>query len=223
MRRLGLWAAVGAAFCGFMGAAQAQQTPGWYIGAHVGWTDVTDSSYSFTSGGVTTPFTASSGSGIGFGFSVGYEWPFGMRAEGEATLRRNDFSRFTSPLGSGSLGGSTVSMALMGNLIYDVLPHSRWTPYVGGGVGGAAFALDSLSAPAIGVPTTSDTLWNFAYQGIAGLKFAVSPRVSLDLDYHYFAIAHSTFNPAAGTQVKGQYASHNVMLGIDYHLGVPSR
>jgi OmpA-OmpF porin, OOP family len=215
---------LGLAVLGLMSTqARAQQTPGWYIGAQVGWTGLRDASSSFTSGGVTLPFTTSSSGGIGGGFTAGFEWPFGMRLEGEATLRRNDYSTFTTPIMAGSfaLSGNTVSMALMVNALYDFLPHSRWTPYLGAGIGIASFGIDNIGPTALGIPGTSDTLWQFAYQGIAGIKFAWTPQVSIDLNYSYFAMPNATFNTSSTTQLKSQYGSNNVMLGIAYHLGAP--
>ncbi|HUK10218.1 MAG TPA: outer membrane beta-barrel protein [Stellaceae bacterium] len=215
---------VGVAALVAVSAAHAQQTPGWYVGLEGGWNGVTGASSSFSTGGSTTSFTAHSSSGFAGGLTLGYEWPFNVRLEGEATLRRNDYSNLTTPTTAGTLplSGNTVSMALMGNVLYDFLPHTAWTPYLGFGIGGAAFTVNSLSAPALGIPSTSATLWQFAYQGIAGVKYALSPTVSINLDYRYFTMPNATFMTGAVTQLKSQYGANTVMLGIAYH-GVPPK
>src|SRR5262249_26722124 len=77
-------------------------------------------------------------------------------------------------------------------------------------------------------PGVSDDNWQFAYQGIAGVKWQVVPAVSVSLDYRYFATtdfnfsAHGqAFSGTALSSVKGEYHSHNVMLGIAFHFLPP--
>jgi len=106
----------------------------------------------------------------------------------------------------------------MGNALYDFMPYSRWTPYIGGGVGAADLNVHNLTA--IGLFGGSSNDWEFAYQGIAGVKFAATPQVSISVDYRYFATTNPTFAIAGGTAT-GQYATHNVMASIAYHFGAP--
>ena len=59
----------------------------------------------------------------------------------------------------------------------------------------------------------------FAYQAAAGVGYAVSKEVTLDLGYKYFATAKPSFK-VLGTAVKveGEYMSHNLLLGVRYNF-----
>jgi outer membrane protein OmpA-like peptidoglycan-associated protein len=202
--------------------AHAQQTPGWYIGLQGGWTGLTGAASSLTAGGVTRSFTANTDSGYNIGGDFGYEWRSGLRLEGEVMYRHASFDNFTSSAGVGPLGGSANSTGIMADILYDIMPHSLWTPYVGAGIGMGGVSINSFSAPALGIPGNSVTNWEFAYQGIAGVKVQLSPRVSLSFDYRYFATPSPTYTLAnAGGQLKTEYHSNNVMLGLAYHFAPP--
>jgi len=225
MRRLTVLL-VGAVAIGLVStAAHAQnQTPGWYIGVQGGWTHLNSQSSSLNTGGATIPFTANADEGFGVGGVIGYELPSGLRAEGEVTYRSNDFTNFTTPIAPGSfkLGGSYTSLALMGNLLYDFMPYNQWTPYLGAGAGAAHLTLDSFNA--LGTPLGSPDDWEFAYQGIAGVKYAVNQNVSVSLDYRYFATLDPSFTTTAGgapATVKSEYGTHNIFLGVAWHFAPP--
>lgn len=49
----------------------------------------------------------------------------------------------------------------------------------------------------------------FAYQVGAGVGYALTPQVTLDVKYRYFATADPDFD---GTDM--EYASHNIYAGI---------
>src|SRR5579864_273356 len=216
----------GAAALGLASAsAEAQQTPGWYIGIQGGWTHLNSASNTFanpiTTGGVAVPFTSTANEGFNGGGTIGFEFPSGIRLEAEGTYRQNTFNTVSSPFFGGAtapLGGRESSIALMGNGLYDFMPYSRWTPYLGAGAGAARLNVHNLNAVGLFGGSASD--WEFAYQGIAGVKFAATPQVSISLDYRYFATTSPTFAIAGGTAT-GQYGTHNVMASIAYHFGAP--
>jgi opacity protein-like surface antigen len=122
-----------------------------------------------------------------------------------------------------SLDGHIDSVAFMGNVLWDILPNQSWTPYIGGGIGPARLSMNASVGPGSPfVGTLADTSdWQFAYQGIAGVKYSFSANWSVDLDYRYFATTDPHFKDVAGNSFKPQYHTHNVLMGITYRFPVP--
>ena len=64
--------------------------------------------------------------------------------------------------------------------------------------------------------------WNFAYQGIAGLNFAVGSRTDLTLTYRYLRVSEPEFEfgtpPATATFAFDDVTKHTLTLGLRYDL-----
>jgi OOP family OmpA-OmpF porin len=106
--------------------------------------------------------------------------------------------------------GSLSQSSLFVNLIYDILPESSFHPFVGVGVG-----LDHVRAKMIGQYSTnptvpvgridhltirgSDTV--AAYQFLAGMAWAVSDRMSVDLTYRYTGAEKASFDTISNNGV----------------------
>ena len=202
------------------------QTTGFYLGVEGAWSRVMNFTDSVSADGLQ--FHAALNPGFAAGGDFGYD--FGrVRLDGELVYRRATTlqtriaaggSNFPTLTGQTTPIGDVAALAGMANVIVDLLPHSRWTPYVGAGVGGARIALENYQA--LGVTFVNQGSWQLAYQGIAGLRYQGSPAISLSLDYRYFATTDISLRDGAGASFKIPYASHNVMLGIAYHFGAPS-
>jgi outer membrane protein OmpA-like peptidoglycan-associated protein len=155
------------------------------------------------------------------GVAFGYDWG-GPRLEAEVSYRRNENDRIsiTSPItASAPLAGHMSALSVMLNALYDFTNSSRFTPYLGAGIGvGVIDAVDGRVVP--GPVILNDTDVVFAYQGIAGVKVAVTEGLSLFVDYRYFATLDPSFNlPGAGPDLDAEYATHNLMVGLTYNLG----
>jgi OmpA-OmpF porin, OOP family len=74
--------------------------------------------------------------------------------------------------------------------------------------------------------TVDDNDNRFAYQGIAGVSYSVTPQWKVALDYRYFATLDPEFSATtpggASTKVDSEYSSHTVMLGLRYHFWSPA-
>ena len=172
--------------------------------------------------------------GFGVNLSAGYAGLFipQIRVEGELAYRNNHVNKITeSPavfpcFSAGCTGtGHIDSFALMANGYYDFLNSSAFTPYVGVGVGAARLSLNDVGFTTPFNFTASASDWQFAYQGIAGVRYAFNPTWSLNLDYRYFATLDPTFNVnffgLAHFSQKMEYHTHNIMLGLAYHFVPP--
>ena len=185
---------------------------GPYVGAEGGAVFLSNSTFSDPGGDVDLK------SKTGFGLGVFGGMDFGTyRVEGEFAYRRNNNKEISDPSGTFTVGGDYSSMALMVNGYYDFrMVSPSVVPYLGGGIGGARVSFKATD-PATGVTGIDDNDMVFAYQFAAGVGFPISNQLTLDLGYKYFATAKPSFEPiGGGTQVDGEYASHNIFLGARF-------
>lgn len=150
--------------------------------------------------------------------SIGYRFGNGLRTEFELGYRKNDVD---SVSGSTTGSGEIKARSAMLNLLYDVNMNGRVSPYIGGGIGYAKVRYDGVQPvgiPGIGV-NDSDKV--FAYQGIAGLSFAMSRAVELAAEYRYFATKDPDFRTSGGTSVEGEYKAHAALIGLRFNFGAP--
>jgi OmpA-OmpF porin, OOP family len=150
--------------------------------------------------------------------SIGYRLSNGMRTEIELGYRKNDVDGVS---GSTTGSGEIKARSAMLNLLYDVNMNGRISPYFGGGIGYAKVRYDGVQPvgiPGIGV-NDSDRV--FAYQGIAGISYAMSNMVELAAEYRYFDTQDPDFRTSAGTPVEGEYKSHAALIGLRFNFGAP--
>jgi OOP family OmpA-OmpF porin len=174
-------------------------------------------------------YTAHMGLGFGADFSVGYSGLFmpQIRAEGEISYHSNGVDKVTNsagppfPPGTRPGSGSIDAAAFMVNGYYDFLMDSPWTPYLGAGIGAARVTLNDVTLASTVAPPFSGNDWQFAYQGIAGVRYTFNPTWSGSLDYRYFGTTDPKFKVTIlglAQTATTQYHTHNIMLGVAYHF-----
>jgi outer membrane protein OmpA-like peptidoglycan-associated protein len=172
--------------------AQAQTpSPGVYIGAEggVNWL-LNTTIYGF---GVT-PNTGWAAGGV-----IGYDF-VGPRVEIEGIYRNNQ--TYNGPPNT-AVSSQIGQLGVLANLLYDFMPASVITPYIGAGAG-------------VGFVDSNQSLGStvFAYQGIIGLGWNVDTNFRVNLDGRYYGSS----NP----QVNGSSWSNNnfsIMLGLQLRFG----
>lgn len=200
--------------CSVSAAALAQQTSGLYLGLGGGANFARDADVS--GGGISTETQFDTGwAGIG---SVGYGFGNGLRLEFEAGYRDNDIDGVSGVSGA---GGSVNVWSGMLNLLYDIPTGIPLTPYIGAGVGYARVKADSVNVSGTAVMDDSDNV--FAYQGIVGASYGLTPNLKLALDYRYFATQDPEFSTNTGVKVDSEYSAHTVLLGLRWEFGAPAR
>lgn len=167
--------------------------------------------------------------GWGVGLAVGYN--FGdVRLEGELSRFQNsvDDYGFTNaggyPFGVGTVDadrGSTRATNLMANLYYDINLGMALKPYIGFGLGGSRLNFNNYTSGATAFLDDSKTV--FAYQGIAGLRYELSDRLDMTLDYRYFNTENPGLVDSLGRQLQGDYTNHLVMVGLSWKFGQKSQ
>ena len=163
-------------------AAQAQTSyPGVYIGAQGGlnWL-LNNNSYQMDLGWAA-------------GGKVGYDF-VGPRVEVEGMYHSNTGTGVVAfPQGFATVRGRIDQVSVMANVLYDFMPASAITPYVGAGAG-VAF-VDSNAA----LGSTQ-----FAYQAMLGLAANVSNTMRIFLEGRYVGTTNPSVNvPGQGTTHRG--------------------
>lgn len=147
----------------------------------------------------------------GFGLTVAVGGTFAgdrARAELELGYRANDLDevKYDDPIfGSFDIGGDVTTFSGMANVYFHLLPTTAAiSPFIGAGVG-----LANVEGDIDGLESDDDTV--FAYQLAAGTSFAATERLSIDLQYRYFATEDPEFDI-----LESEYTTHNVMAGLRY-------
>jgi outer membrane protein OmpA-like peptidoglycan-associated protein len=121
---------------------------------------------------------------------------------------------------TGTPTGSVENLSFMLNAIWDVKTGTRWTPYIGVGIGGVRVALDNVGLNSTPISSSADMV--FGYQPMIGVNYALSDRLQLGIQYRYVGtVDDPSFKDAAGRHFTAGYRSHNLLVGLTYHFGVP--
>ncbi|HEY4165155.1 MAG TPA: OmpA family protein [Reyranella sp.] len=197
--------------------AQAQSTPGVYVGVEGGANWMFNSSFNTNLGisvlgGTTTlstPTTASFNTGWAVGGMVGYDF-VGPRVELEGLFRQNTGTLSAALPGLGlGLGGSgggngnlTVNQTtVMANAYYDFWADQAFTPYIGAGVGVAFVNVTGNSSSTLGAApfiingntNVNSNSTQFAYQYMMGVGYKISPNIRVNLEGRYFGTTQPSF------------------------------
>lgn len=193
------------------GAADAGHFKGWYVGIEGGasWIDDADAVVAFSTSEfgftTTTPGTFDFDSGWAVFATAGYAFADHWRIEAELGYRGNDTTAGAADVGEWSI---------MLNALYDIPVAPALNVTLGVGAGYDYATLDLGGA--------DDSDGNFAYQGIAGLSYALGKRTDLTLTYRYLVVDEPSFAVAApgGTLIfeVDDVTKHSVTVGLRFDL-----
>ncbi len=179
-----------------LASTSAALAAGPYIGLAGGVTIAHDADMELNYLGDKAKTTIEYDSGFAINASAGYDFQ-PVRVEFEFGYKKNDIDT----VAGWSESGDITVMSYMLNVLYDFNTYSRFTPYVGAGIGLLDGEIESGGAKA------SDT--EFGYQAIIGAAFHVDTHFAFDLSYR-FLHAPSDFS-LNGVDI--EYDSSNIMLG----------
>ena len=192
--------------------AAAAPTQGWYVGLEGGanWIDDTHAVVTFANN-LPQKGTIHFDSGWAVLATAGYGFS-GFRVELEGGYRANDFTGTT---------GDLTEWSAMANVIYDIPVTDKLKLSLGGGAG-ADFA--KLEIPPAGF---KDDQWNFAWQGIAGLSYALSKHLDLTMTYRYLRVSSPDFadivvpieTPGLLHYSLDDVVKHTATVGLRYAFG----
>lgn len=132
--------------------------------------------------------TTDLGEGLALSAAIGFQYA--------RTRTELEYRRMTPKVDAMAYGGGApltppvapddrlTVQALMSNVYFDFASKSRFTPYVGVGVGGARVENEVGERDAA-----------FAFQGRAGVEVAISDRLSIGAEYVYFRTLDLRYGP----------------------------
>jgi OmpA-OmpF porin, OOP family len=204
--------------------AKAQPLTGLYVGGGLGANIMLNEKIKPSFPGSNTDLTPKVGPAVDL--TIGFQAPFGLRAEVEGVYRYNTFS-------GSRIGGQEQKFGPMFNVLYDIvgLPIP-FQPYVGVGVGYQWVQERGVRSAGPFAQTTLNqgTMGSIAYQGIIGGALAVTPNLALTVDYRFMGLASQRHYSAnnrlvptgavvpAGANLSNDY-NNTVMVGFRYTFG----
>jgi outer membrane protein OmpA-like peptidoglycan-associated protein len=205
----------------------AQSAQGWYVSLDGGASAVSDWDHTRTKwticGPVTTDAVATFNTGWAAFGAAGYslnrwriELEGGYRHNGIDSYMKEGWKRLE---GNAQASGELNEASLMFNLIYDVPIFDRFSLAVGMGAGAdfSQFKLDS------GWQHIDEDDRHLAYQGLAGLNFALTEATILFLNYRYINVSDVNFDPAPSLHIEGgDFEKQSASAGLRFALGIPA-
>jgi outer membrane protein OmpA-like peptidoglycan-associated protein len=180
--------------------AQAQTpAPGFYIGAEGGVNWLLNFNASPNNPALPAVISVSPQTGWMAGGVIGYDF-VGPRVEIEGVYRNNPTN---VGIPGTALNNQVGQLGILANLLYDFMPASVITPYVGAGAG-------------VGFVDSNQSLGStvFAYQGIVGLAWNADTNFRVSLDGRYYGTSNPSINGANWTN-----NNFSVMLGLQLKFG----
>ena len=147
--------------------------------------------------------------GIGAGYKGGW-----LRTD--ITL---DYSRFKYSGTFEPAGDASAKVGVLTALFNGYLDLGTWyglTPYIGAGAGAALVKLTDFQSTAL-PPSADSSDWRFAWAGMAGVAWAVSPNVQIDFGYRYLDVG-KVRSGAPGEVTFNNVAGHEVRLGVRWNF-----
>jgi opacity protein-like surface antigen len=198
---------------GVLGMGSAQAADDWYLGVSVGplWRDTVSDEAG----------TAEFETGFSAGAFLGYRIK-SFRVEGEYSYFDNGLAtleplpRWGIPKQDDAYGHVDADLLFL-NAYYDFKLKSRFTPYIGGGLGGRNVSIHGLSSELLrtnGILDTADSEWTFAYQVKAGVGITLTPRAELIVGYRYVSGDDLVFYMPSGTRITPHAQWHNLETGV---------
>jgi len=200
-----------------IGAAQAADaTDGWYLSLGAGWNHAQDSD--FKANGTKDKVDYDEG-WLG-DVAIGHAWGLNMRTELEGSYRHNNVEKITGTGASGS-SGDFHSWNAMVNEYYDFHNNTPWTPYLGAGIGAAFEDARRIGSAFAANDSINGTDTQFAYQGIAGVDYWITPRSAWGLRYDYFGTTRGKFDTSspAISKASGEYQNQALLVTYRWNFG----
>ncbi len=143
------------------------------------------------------------------------------RVEVEGGYRQNDLQntvmKWWGPKADGE--GEVTEISAMLNVLYDVPLFDRLSLSIGLGVGAdyASVIMETGWGP------VDESDWHFAYQGIAGLNYAITDLTVVFVNYRYANVRDINLEPAANYSIDGgDFEKHAATAGVRFALAGPA-
>lgn len=187
---------------------------GWYVRGDLGyyWGHL-DSAQSAP--GFPNPTSNNLGNGFTGGIGAGYKSDW-LRTD--VTIDYTAPMKYTGTIVSADdTTAKTSAITALFNGYLDLGTWYRMTPYIGAGAGVSYLRTTdyvSTAAPPF-AGGLSHTQWKFAWAGMAGVGYAVSPNLMVDVGYRYINFGDvTTGSDSFGEMTLKNLAAHEVRVGV---------
>ena len=199
---------------------RVEYSSGWYLRGDIGYRfQRTGESSSADTTQVPAPTSADLSDAFIFGFGAGIkqDWlrldltgDYGWRVKYNAqTAAGTEFS------------GKIDSFTVMGNAYVDLGTWYGLTPYVGAGLGAANVIFSGYQNPSAAgaMPSTAVPVqrWNFAWAVMAGVSYAVTRNVLIDVGYRHVDMGDVSGGPGSNLTVS-KLTGDEIRIGFRYLL-----
>jgi len=196
-----------------VGNAAAQTDTDYYLGVFAGGTSLVTANARDSFG----RFNLEANEGSLIAVSIGYEPPprrheSNGRVEIEYSQRSSNFNQAEFTNGTVSASGSLDVQSLMFNSFVVFPTKTRFSPYIGLGIGGAIINVDNLVVA--GFPMVNDDNFSFAWQVGGGMEISLTKSLRMDLGYRFFSADDTDFVQVDGSKIEIECYSHNGLLGL---------
>ena len=218
--KLRLIALAGVAASALAASPAMAAVEGWYLGFGGGISEHNGISFNSIPAPATTGKIPLETGGLVIA-SVGYKFDSNFRLEVESGYGWRDVSA-----SGGFTGGYSQTKTTFANAIWDIPLDDRWTFSIGGGIGvGNGYVRGTTVTAGTTYDFVRGSDVNFAWQGIAGLSFALAPDLDLFLDYRYRSVMVDTNAPSAYIPLSpirvGNFTEHAGIIGLRWFMTPP--
>ncbi len=219
-------AIIGAAFLAHTANVQAQfvpvpsgyepRPPGpFYLGADLGGSLLQN--VTIKSAGAKASFDA----GVRGDITFGYQFAPVLAVEFQTGSLWNRMNNVNGFFGGIAEHADLYQVPFLANLVCKVPFGGGFSGYIGGGGGGVASSLDITEFSLFDRHHhDTDTDVTFAYQGLAGIKYAITPDMEVDVGYKFLGTGNHTWfdeDPALFTHT-GPVYSHSILASFTWHF-----
>lgn len=158
--------------------------------------------------------------GFGINGAAGYRFD-DARVELEVAYTNNDVNGVTvNNLAEIPLDGGIESAQVMVNGYYDIPTNSRFSPYIGGGVGVATLTANDVETniPGLGALALDDTGASFVFQAKAGVAYAINDQASAFVGYRLHGLPGQNFRAFDADFDADTVLIHSIQLGARYEF-----
>jgi outer membrane protein OmpA-like peptidoglycan-associated protein len=203
-------------------AAPAAAAEGWYVSLDGGIATVADWEHTRTKWTWCGPEVKQAIAAFESGWAVFGAAGYAMsnwRLELEGGYRQNDIESYVKLWRERRWeltdSGELSEISLMVNILYDVPLFERLSLAIGLGAGAdhTSFELDTPWAP------VDESDWHFAYQGLAGLNYALSEMTVVFVAYRFSNVRDISFDPTPLVHLAGEdFQKQAATAGVRFYL-----
>jgi opacity protein-like surface antigen len=169
-----------------------------------------------TTSPVLSPGTTRTKTGYGIAGAFGYRYG-DFRVEGEIMYGRSDADHVTFSGAGGDVSGYYDMWGGTANFYYDIPTGTKFSPYVGAGLGGTHFSANDITL-SVGFPPTHGSNTLFTYKLMAGVSWALTDQWRFLLGYRFMGMGEQDYE-TGGIPLQGDaIQTHAVNVGVQFYF-----